>query len=204
MSLTGVFNFYTTVIKSLILIPTTTVMIWAGGDGFDVKEFDRAVGDVLTSLCFVDFDRDGYRKLLIETAAYESDGGAVIKQVGGPALGVYQIEPSTHDYIVRKWLHTEESKEVFQKSNLRNVVDGWYVQAPPGTNRYNLKKNIHYQTTIAFLVYYHRVGGWPDLSTVESRAKIYKTYYNTPKGKGKKKKYIEAAKNFWEVNGEDV
>lgn len=37
--------------------------------------------------------------LLLATAAIESECGYYIKQVGGPALGIWQMEPDTHDDI---------------------------------------------------------------------------------------------------------
>ena len=39
------------------------------------------------------------RLLLLGTAAIESDCGYYIKQVNGPALGIWQPEPATHDDI---------------------------------------------------------------------------------------------------------
>ena len=39
------------------------------------------------------------RFLLLCTAAIESDCGYYIKQVGGPALGIWQMEPKTHQDI---------------------------------------------------------------------------------------------------------
>ena len=39
------------------------------------------------------------RLLLLATAAIESDCGYYIKQVYGPALGIWQMEPLTHDSI---------------------------------------------------------------------------------------------------------
>ena len=40
------------------------------------------------------------RFLLLCTAAIESNCGHFIKQVNGPALGIWQIEPDTHDDIL--------------------------------------------------------------------------------------------------------
>ena len=39
------------------------------------------------------------RFLLLCTAAIESECGHYIKQIGGPALGIWQMEPATHDDI---------------------------------------------------------------------------------------------------------
>ena len=49
------------------------------------------------------------RFLLLCTSAIESDCGYYIKQVNGPALGIWQMEPATHDDIWNNcdWLKSE-------------------------------------------------------------------------------------------------
>lgn len=45
-------------------------------------------------------------ELLMFTAAHESDMGTYLVQVpNGPALGIYQMEPRTHDDIWKNYLH---------------------------------------------------------------------------------------------------
>lgn len=42
--------------------------------------------------------------LLALTAAHESKGGTYLKQIGGPALGPYQMEPTTEEDIWENYL----------------------------------------------------------------------------------------------------
>lgn len=48
------------------------------------------------------------RFLLLCTAAIESDCGQFIKQVGGPALGIWQNEPDTHNDT---WAHCDALRD---------------------------------------------------------------------------------------------
>ena len=45
------------------------------------------------------YDSKNARMLLLATAAIESKCGYYIKQIGGPALGIWQMEPETHSDI---------------------------------------------------------------------------------------------------------
>lgn len=47
------------------------------------------------------YDSKNARMLLLSTAAIESNCGYYIKQINGPALGVWQMEPRTHLSIYR-------------------------------------------------------------------------------------------------------
>lgn len=42
-------------------------------------------------------------RLLLMTAAHESRFGTYLKQKGGPALGAFQMEPSTFDWLRHKY-----------------------------------------------------------------------------------------------------
>lgn len=178
------------VTESLKGISLTPIHIWAGGETMERGVLEDSIGRVLDSLHGLSFDKVGYKKLLVETMAYESERGTFIKQKGGPALGVYQIEPSTHRYVVKDWLERKgEDREILKKALKRWTLKGV-------KNSYNITKNIHYQTLVAFLVYYHRVGGFPALTTLKDRATLYKKHYNTYKGKGTVRGYIEKAHEY--------
>ena len=43
-------------------------------------------------------------ELLIFTCAVESDGGTYLKQIKGPALGIYQMEPRTYNDIWQNYM----------------------------------------------------------------------------------------------------
>lgn len=54
--------------------------------------------------------------LLLCTAAIESNCGQYVKQINGPALGVWQMEPATHDDI---WNNCDALNE----SEFKTVID---------------------------------------------------------------------------------
>jgi hypothetical protein len=131
-------------------------------------------------------------ELLMLTAAAESELGRYIVQVGGPARGIFRMEPETQYDIYINYLVYHEG--------LLHKVNSFASDA----NRYELDSvgNIPFQIVYA-RVYYLRVaerlpeihylrvdpekGGTQRILTVRTMhalAKYWKRYYNTPKGKG--------------------
>jgi hypothetical protein len=104
--------------------------------------------------------------LLMGTAAQESHLGSYIKQVGkGPALGIYQCEPATHEDVVR-WAR---GKDFLQ-----------YDTCFPGRLVYDLK----YATMICRLHYYRVPKALPDADDLDGLSNYWKVFYNSVKGKG--------------------
>ena len=72
----------------------------------DVKQFkDLIVEPVLHAMGMYS---ESAVNLLLMTVAHESRMGHYIAQVGGPALGVYQIEPTTARDVVMRYLSTRK------------------------------------------------------------------------------------------------
>lgn len=69
---------------------------------FDKNQFRSLILRVLTNvdpaLC-----SDAAVNLLLGTAAQESEFGKYIRQIRGPALGVFQMEPATFDWLRDKY-----------------------------------------------------------------------------------------------------
>ncbi len=63
----------------------------------DVKQLREEVIDV--ALQKLGLYSDSARELLTLTCAKESLGGTYIKQIEGPALGIFQMEPATHESL---------------------------------------------------------------------------------------------------------
>lgn len=116
--------------------------------------------------------------LVIGTAAQESILGTYIKQIRGPALGIYQCEPETHADIIR-WL----------KNNVRlcNVVDA--AVGGLRSNDERLMHDLRYATVICRLHYFRRPGAIPD--TLRGQAAYWKRHYNTHLGKGTIDQYVD-------------
>lgn len=129
-------------------------------------------------------------ELLMMTAAHESHLGEYIAQVGGPALGIYQMEPDTHGDIYKNFL--EYRKEL--KSNLIDITIGAIVTFQPNED---LVLNLAYATAMA-RVHYFRVpealpeGNLQNEETIRKLAAYAKKYYNTELGKATEEDYYEA------------
>ncbi len=112
--------------------------------------------------------------LLIGTAVQES-GLRHLKQIGGgPALGVYQIEPETHTDLWCNYLsyRTEMMSQV-ERHAIPHIDTGS-----------QLIGNLYYATAIARIIYYRRPEPLPDADDIEGLAGYWKNHFNTVAGKG--------------------
>lgn len=118
--------------------------------------------------------------LMVGTALQES-GLTYLRQVGGgPALGVFQMEPKTHDDIWKNYL-------MFRAKILLRVND--YKNLSPSENM--LIGNLNYATAMARVHYYRRSEPLPDADDIESLGEYWKYFYNTPAGAGTVEEFIE-------------
>lgn len=122
--------------------------------------------------------------LMLGTMATESLGGTYIAQVGGPALGIYQMEPATHDDIWNRFL----SMQPIISHRLMQLCR--YASKPTS---YNLMVDIMYATAMARIHYYRVKEAIP--TALDAIAQYYKTYYNGP-GTATPSKFISAY-NAW-------
>lgn len=125
-------------------------------------------------------------ELLMMTAAHESHLGEYIAQVGGPALGIYQMEPATRKDIWKNFLMYRDGLSV----KLANLEPDISVVSP-------LITNLTYATAMA-RVHYFRVpealpeGCLQNEETFRKLAAYAKKYYNTELGKATEEDYYEA------------
>jgi len=113
-------------------------------------------------------------QLLLGTCAQESLMGTYIKQVKGPALGIYQMEPATHNDIWINYLN--------YRKDLRStieVITGYYSWNNSDAMVWDLK----YATIMARVHYYRVREALPELDDITGMAKYHKKYYNTILGK---------------------
>lgn len=120
-------------------------------------------------------------ELLFMTAAHESLGGRLLHQENGSALGVYQIEPTTHQDIWINYLS-------FNDRMRRQIMA---LTSKPRVDN-ELIVNMRYATAMAYLVY-HRAKDSPpsDPSDVWGLSAYYKLYYNTYKGSATLSRVVE-------------
>ena len=114
-------------------------------------------------------------ELLLGTAVQES-GLRYLRQFdAGPARGVYQIEPATHDDIVKRYLK--------RRTALRERIDA--LAAPEPSRIDQLATNLAYATAICRLKYWMDPKPLPEADDIDGLAATWKRVYNTRLGKGK-------------------
>ena len=121
--------------------------------------------------------------LLLGTCAVESDMGTFLVQKGGPALGIYQMEPSTDMDIYNNFLAFN--------SQISGLVTGLLdYNHSPELFRLRLVLNLAYATAMARIHYYRVSAPLPE-NTPEALGEYWKRYYNTPLGKGTVDKFVD-------------
>ena len=123
-------------------------------------------------------------ELLMLTAAVESQMGTYLKQRGGgPAKGIFQMEPATHDDIWNNFIQ-------FRPKIAEYLTGDYEVAYAPDEMVWNLKYAI-----IMARIHYLRVSS-PIPRDIDDMAAYWKKYYNTYKGKGSIEKAITAYKIY--------
>jgi len=121
-------------------------------------------------------------ELLMLTAATESLCGKYIHQVGGPALGIFQMEPRTHDDIWEHFLRFKPglSEQVKQY--------GCFSRELPG--------NLYYACAMARTHYLRVPERLPSATDIDGLARYWKTHYNTHLGAGRPHEAVENYQRF--------
>lgn len=122
--------------------------------------------------------------LVLGTACQESGGGQYLAQLGGgPALGIFQMEPATHDDI---WRHFLAYDATLANRVINMGASGLGVPPPSSLMTWNLRYaaamcRIHYRRVSAPL---------PDANDIWALAEYWKRYYNTQRGAGTPKEFV--------------
>lgn len=124
--------------------------------------------------------------LLLGTCAKESRLGTFLKQLTGPALGIYQIEPDTHASVWTEILrsHPNTYKRCME---ILNIKDSAIL---PDHDR--LIYDFKYATIVARLKYLTINEPFPEEYSLSDLAKYWKKYYNTSKGKGTVAQFLDS------------
>ncbi len=130
--------------------------------------------------------------LLMGTAMQESVCGTYLVQIGGPALGLFQIEPSTARDIVFRYLDLrpdlgDRFELGFQIVNSHEI--NW--------NNVSLDKvalklisDLRFGTAVARMRYWMVPQPLPDADDVAGLAAYWKQHYNTPLGRSTEEEFI--------------
>lgn len=128
-------------------------------------------------------------ELLVFTCANESKGGTYIRQVDGPALGIYQIEPETYNDIWQNYIKSNASLAMRLFSNFD-------VCGMPHPER--MIYDLRFSTAMARIFYFRIKQSLPAANDIDSIWTYYKTHYNTSKGKALKEAAIKNYHEFLE------
>lgn len=123
---------------------------------------------------------DAAENLLMGTWAHESAGGSYIKQVGGPACGIFQIEPVTAQSVIDNYI-------AFRPA-FKAMLD-YYMNAQPLAEQ--ITTNLALQVFIARLVYYPKPEALPSATDLRALAGYWKRHYNSKLGKGTVQKFMD-------------
>lgn len=126
-------------------------------------------------------------EILVFTCAAESLGGYYLKQVKGPALGAYQMEPNTYMDL---WLNY-----IRNKNRLATLMAMHHnVTTIPDANR--LVWDLNFSTAMTRIHYLRVKEQLPKADDVDAIWEYYKKYYNTVKGKAEKEESIKKYQKF--------
>lgn len=136
-------------------------------------------------------------KLLMGTAAQESDLGYWVKQITGPAVSIYQIEPATHYDVTSRYLK--------DKPKLQQLVVGMVSQDRRLGDDEELITNLRYATAICRIRYWMEPDALPDPQDLVAIAKYWDTHYNANPYYGTVEEFMESWTKFlsdWEYENE--
>ena len=119
--------------------------------------------------------------LLLGTAAQESHLGRWLVQHGGPALGIYQMEPNTIRDI---------NRYLSRRTDIRAKVGHLELSRRPKTINCEIIGNLYLATALARIRYWYSPDPLPAANDVRGLANYWKKHYNTSRGKGSPEEFI--------------
>ena len=152
----------------------------------DPNQFTKHI--IRPALEAIDLYSKAAEELLLGTAIQESRL-VYLKQIGGgPALGLFQMEPATHDDIWDNYLDYKDT-----------LFDKVYVLAcRQPVDPHDMIWNLYYAAAMCRIHYYRVPEALPEAGDYEGMAKYHKQYYNTPLGSTKLSESIEVFKDVME------
>lgn len=142
---------------------------------------------IVPSLSKLQLFSDAATNLMLFTCATESRGGTYLKQIKGKALGIFQMEPETHNDI---WINY-----IRHRPTLLNML-GMHFNVIRIETEDRLVYDLAYATAMARIQYLRVKEPLPKADDIEGLWEYYKAHYNTPLGKAKKTESIKAYKEY--------
>lgn len=133
-------------------------------------------------------------EMLVAICAQESCGGTYLKQMHGTALGIYQMEPGTHDSIWRHNLTNWEGIQPLCNPIGLKILKACKYLAMPSAD--TMIYNLWYATLMArafWLDVHEPIPHKDDLASIWLQ---YKKYWNTPAGEATKEEFFNNYHRF--------
>ncbi len=141
--------------------------------GLDLVQFREHV--VVPALDYVGLYSKVAERLVVGTALVESYDLQYIQQLGnGPARGLFQMEPDTHEDIWGNYLR--------YRPDLADKVRALMQIGRDGLEQ--LYGNLDYQAAMCRVHYFRKSQPLPDEDDLEGLARYWKDHYNTRLGAG--------------------
>lgn len=146
----------------------------------DAQQLRDLIRRVLKQADLIKYEDERDVELLMLTAAVESNLGQYIRQKGGgPALGIFQMEPDTEQDIWRNYIANRKELDWSVVDYCTNIQDDS-----------ELEWNLAYAILMARIHYLRKPGKIPPADDIEGLADYYKRHYNTHLGKSTVEKAI--------------
>lgn len=121
-------------------------------------------------------------ELLVFTCAVESNGGTYLKQLKGPALGIYQMEPENYNDIWQNYIKNKRDLSMILSTNFS------CAQIPEEDR---IIYDLRFATAMCRIHYMRFPKELPPKNDVDEVWQYYKNYYNTLFGKAQKQQSID-------------
>lgn len=126
-------------------------------------------------------------ELMVFTCAAESMGGTYLRQINGPALGIYQMEPATYNDIWQNRIKNKVNIYVM-------LIHNFGINSMPPEDK--LIYDLRYATAMSRIFYERIPSRLPEAHDIDGIWNYYKTYYNTAKGSATKERCIAAYNRY--------
>lgn len=144
----------------------------------DAHQFRRDI--VRPALKLIGLHSAASENLVMGTAAQESRL-QYVRQLNGPALGLFQMEPATHDDIWQHWLK-------FKPDIVQEIFAALDTNLAPSAER--MVWDTRYAAIMCRLHYRRRPEPLPDFDDAWALAGYWKKFYNTEAGKGTEHEFV--------------
>ena len=123
-------------------------------------------------------------ELMLGTALVESDL-SYLRQLGGPALGIYQMEPATAKDILENYV----GYRGYLGEAINMIAGVWPMKSV------QIQGNLFLATALTRIHYRRVPEPLPAAGDTAGQARYWKEFYNTEAGKGTPEKYLAKWKN---------